>query len=409
MPRRAWVVLRKLALWHVTRAAGPIASMACNGVEQVEPAAIVSEGADRISLANTQLVLAEGQAEAQAWVGPPEQRLADLLGFTVYAKAASGRVLSVGITDAAGKVLTDPSAPEFSLNRSLTGVGTVVAQLPVASDALPLVPPYTVRVLRSQTGLPGDLPEEKITIRVWAKFQRVAGTIPKAQELQVQWIRAGGTATEQQLDLALQHARNIWRHAGLELVASPGTTLDNNVQPKFAHVTVDPALGSDSPDLKALLLLSQLAIGEGVPLFLVNDISLLPSGALWAITGGIPVPPTDSTERSGLAVSASLLKRDPKLAGQIIAHELGHAMGLFHSTEGPVFAPAGQAPRAINDGIADTPACPATADKDKDGVLSSAECHGFDAGNLMFWGTPTGAVAISAQQAEIVRRSLLTR
>lgn len=366
---------------------------------------ITTEGSERVSLFSGQVMVGEGEATHEVWVGPTAERLPDLLTLAFYVKGGPDERLTLGITDANGRVLIDPNASEFSLNRALSGLGSLSAQVPVASTALPLAPPYKVSVRRQSASLPAEM----LTVRVWAKYPRVPGTVPQAQALQVQWILAGGIVPEPQLLQAMERARNIWRQAGIELQEAARSELDNNVKPQVAHLAIDAALGSDSPALKSLLRLSELAVGDGLPLFLVNDVALLPNAELWALSGGIPVPSAVGTDRSGVVVSAALLKRDPLFAGQILAHEIGHALGLFHTTESVVLAPAGGAPLSISDGLADTPACPASADRNADGRLSDAECHKYDAANLMFWGTPSGAVALTEAQADVARRSLLVK
>jgi hypothetical protein len=134
---------------------------------------------------------------------------------------------------------------------------------------------------------------------------------------------------------------------------------------------------------------------------IVDELSIAGDG-LFALAGSIPVPPVAGTPRSGVVVSAALIARDPLWAGQVIAHEVGHALGLFHTTERP-------AAGAIHDQIDDTAACPAGADVDGDGALSAAECEAYDAANLMFWATPRGAARVTAGQAAMARRSPLVR
>src|SRR5262249_2087756 len=67
----------------------------------------------------------------------------------------------------------------------------------------------------------------------------------------------------------------------------------------------------------------------------------------------------------------------PDLTAFIIAHETGHQLGLFHTTEynGLDFDP-----------LPDTPQCSqAPYDTDHDGLMFPEECVGLDANNLMFW------------------------
>ncbi len=105
------------------------------------------------------------------------------------------------------------------------------------------------------------------------------------------------------------------------------------------------------------------------------------------LSGGLPAPairrqggPADVT-----AVRASLLPDFPEAVADAATHELGHALGLWHTTEG--FGDR-------VDPVGDTPVCPVACDADGDGALFARECGGRAAGeapcrgtadNFMFW------------------------
>jgi hypothetical protein len=291
-----------------------------------------------------------------------------------------------------GTLLTDGAAPESSLNRLLRGQGLVTAVIPSATAALPLGSRYAIRPLRL-----GANSGEGVTVTAWWK----RGPAPAVQELPLSVLISGRArpGLDAALALALGELGRIWRQAGIEISEPTVTMVDGPSQ-----VSVDPALGSDSPAVGAALQLSAQAPAGTLALVLVDALPLGATGdSLLALAGAIPVPPLAGTARSGVLVSAPLVAHDPIWAGQLIAHEVGHALGLYHTTERT------SASGGVHDPIADTAECPAAADLDHDGTLAAAECDGRDAANLMFWATVRNATHLTAQQGELARRSALVR
>jgi hypothetical protein len=310
----------------------------------------------------------------------------DVLSLTVMATGPPNSTLTLDVREPGGRVLVDGSAAESSVNRVIPGRGMVVGMIPASSAALPL--PRTLEV--SAPGATGGA--------LWIK----RGAPPAIQELPLAVVTA--TAVDAtRLDLALGEAGRIWRAAGIELGEPARLTA-----PELDRVTVDAELAGDSPDVGRALALASAVPAGTLALVVVGDVAVAGGYAIWALAGGIPVPPLAATPRSGVVVSAFLVQRDPVWAGQVMAHEIGHALGLFHTTEAALSGSGRDRP--IGDGVDDTPLCPAAADRSpRDGVLSAAECDGADASNLMFWSVPRGATALTAGQGDLARRSVLAR
>jgi hypothetical protein len=82
---------------------------------------------------------------------------------------------------------------------------------------------------------------------------------------------------------------------------------------------------------------------------------------------------------NSLSAHASGSTLDAQLLGETAAHEMGHQLGLFHTTEqgGTMF-----------DIISDTAECTkSNRDNSGDGQMSAEECDGYGGGNVMFWTT----------------------
>jgi hypothetical protein len=341
----------------------------------------------------------EGPRSWQALARPPGEDLdlqpvldgdlpADGLSVTVMAEGGAG-VLGLGVRDPAGRWLVDPRQPERSPNRVLSGRSPVVAMFPSATSTLPLAAGYLAAPVQlSGSGGP-------VAMSSWIK--RGPDGI---QELPLAVLVLGPVVDDGALDIALGEVGRIWRQADIEVREPVHLRADGPAQ-----LALDPSLGSDSPMLGQALALSARSPPDALTLVVVGDITVSgPGQAVWAVSGGVPVPPVNGTPRSGVAVSAVLLRRDPLWAGQIVAHEIGHALGLYHTTEASL-----EGGQPIHDTVQDTAGCPASADASGDATLSASECDAFDAGNLMFWATPRGATRLTAGQAALARRSARTR
>jgi hypothetical protein len=118
------------------------------------------------------------------------------------------------------------------------------------------------------------------------------------------------------------------------------------------------------------------------------------------IPGAVGVP---ETAGSGVVLSVQghqddRGRLDVRTLGETMAHEAGHTLGLFHTTE---------AGGTSFDVLDDTPECDArTRDRDGDGEVSAEECADLDGKNFMFW--VSGSFRqdrMSAGQADVLDRS----
>jgi hypothetical protein len=138
----------------------------------------------------------------------------------------------------------------------------------------------------------------------------------------------------------------------------------------------------DENDLGALMTRSQnpAAKDNALNVFFVHSITgdILAGYIILGVSAGLPGAPSRGTTASGLAVTTADFPQGLGQMAETWAHEGGHNLGLFHTTEsgGTAFDP-----------LPDTPECARQHDLNANRVLESNECQGLGADNLMFWTT----------------------
>lgn len=168
----------------------------------------------------------------------------------------------------------------------------------------------------------------------------------------------------------------------------------------------DPYVDAEGDETNRLRAAS---VGEdpfAVNLFFVQDFNEV--GTL-GIAAGIPGPNgVAETAASGVIISVDthldgdgiVLLTD--MMGETIAHEVGHQLGLFHTSE---------AEGDYHDPIADTPECTAAQDSDGDGELLAEECDLVGGRNFMFWTASESFPqdGVSPTQAAVLRDNVIAR
>ncbi|MBX3250327.1 MAG: hypothetical protein KF901_24325 [Myxococcales bacterium] len=202
-------------------------------------------------------------------------------------------------------------------------------------------------------------------------------------------LRPGAAALPSRLARGFQEAARILAPSGIRFGEVRQHEIPGTLRSRLAFV--------DSSDLSELFALAAGAGRPSMPVFLVRDIS----GAL-GVAGGIPGAwAHPGSETNGIALALDVIfEPDPLIPplGTVVAHETGHFLGLFHTSEvdGTVVEP-----------LDDTPECGPERDTDGDGWLFPAECVGAGAENIMFWAAQNDG--LSPQQAALVGRALLLR
>lgn len=204
------------------------------------------------------------------------------------------------------------------------------------------------------------------------------------------------TVTDEELSAALGRMNDIYRDAGAPEIG-PTEVWDLEWDESYLN-----SEGRDMFELRSQVVGTD---PMRMNIFFIQDFNEV--GTL-GFAAGIPGPNgVPGTAGSGVVISidthldenGETLLTD--LMGETMAHEVGHQIGLFHTSE----AEGG------NDPIADTPECTTVHDRNGDGELTAEECVDLDGRNFMFWTASEDFLQpeISLTQAAVLRDSVIAR
>ena len=215
------------------------------------------------------------------------------------------------------------------------------------------------------------------------------GSTPSAATITIQPYITGTTWSAGDISAALSVMSGIYSANGITLTINSTITISN---------TQYAAVSGTFTDSTTSALVTQGSTAA-VNLFFIEDYSGSWSGILGnaaGIPGSMGIANSWNGVLNSLSAHASGTTLDSQLLGETAAHEIGHQLGLFHTTEkwGTEF-----------DIISDTAECSKSSrDNDRNGEMSAEECDGYGANNVMFW-TPWNPASRSAGKKQEILSS----
>ncbi|MCA9525843.1 MAG: hypothetical protein KC549_06050 [Myxococcales bacterium] len=367
----------------------------CNGASGrcVEPSAAGAR-VEEIDIA--QDVPVSGQLSRELTLNVPQ----GALGFSIVATGSGNDLMIIGeMRDPNGRTIYDFQDPFGSQVRFFPGEDAITQMVPSSPRSAPVPGAYKFRLIK-------DGGQKNIDVKAYVK---IADGEPQGGTLDVNFffakqagLSAGTAAGDADFQAAVGEFKRLYQGRGITI--GDVRYCDMNGSDGDRYAVIDSVDGTSS-ELSQMFALSARA-GElgctatpALNFFLVDEIVGGRAGyIILGVSGGIPGPPgVHGTTHSGVAVTMSGFRRRPRQLAQTMAHEGGHFLGLFHTTEaeGTAFDP-----------LPDTPECRSGKDANQDGLVDYQECLGGSGSeNLMFWAAGDQAENVSGDQGFVLLRN----
>jgi len=214
---------------------------------------------------------------------------------------------------------------------------------------------------------------------------RTGSTPSDNATITIQPYITGTTWSAGDISVALIIMKRIYSKNGITLTINDTITISDTQYTKVSKTFINSTTSA---------LVSQ-GVTEGVNLFFIEDYS---DSEHLGNAAGIPGSMGIANSWNGVLISltahASGATLDAQLLGETAAHEMGHQLGLFHTTEsgGNQF-----------DILSDTLECQkSTQDNNSDWKVSAEECEGYGGENLMFWTSWSSSSRSAGKKQEVL-------
>ena len=214
------------------------------------------------------------------------------------------------------------------------------------------------------------------------------GSTPSSTTISIQPYITGTTWSASDISATLTVMSNIYSTNGITLTIKDTITISESqystISSSFSNSTTSALISQGSTDT--------------VNLFFVED-QLSGESAAYGVSGGLPGPTGIASSWNGvlnfLTAHATGTTLNTQLLGETAAHEMGHWLGLYHTSEstGTSFDP-----------LSDTAECPISRDNDSDGKVYPEECDGYGADNVMFWTAWSTSSQAAGKKQETISR-----